>query len=177
MRPEETFVGQPVRSLQTMLRVLALDDKKYLNLIPDGIYGQDTVNAVTAFQRQNNIPITGIADQTTWEAIAEQYDAAIVRVGKAEKIEILLDPNVNLVPGDSDPHVYLLQAMLAQLADDYIQIPRPTHTGTLDETTTRSLKAFQQYASLPQDGKADRITWKNLSKQYSLSAHKNANKN
>ena len=54
MRPDSSFVEQPVRSLQTMLRVIALDDGRYQNIIPDGIYGPDTFNAVTAFQRQNN---------------------------------------------------------------------------------------------------------------------------
>ena len=42
MRPTETFLGQPIRSLQTMLRVLAEFDADYLPLIPDGIYGAET---------------------------------------------------------------------------------------------------------------------------------------
>ncbi|MBQ3251814.1 MAG: peptidoglycan-binding protein [Oscillospiraceae bacterium] len=171
MRPDESFVEQPIRSLQTMLRVLALDDNRYLLLVPDGIYGPETANAVTAFQRQNNIPISGIADQVTWEAIAAAYEPAIVRVGKAEKIEILLEPGVVFTLGDTDPHIYLIQAMLAQLADEHKQIPRPAHSGTLDELTARSLQAFQRYAGLPENGNADRVTWKNLSRQFTLSAH------
>ena len=175
MRPDETFLAQPIRSLQTMLRVLAIDDNKYLYLIPDGIYGQDTINAVTAFQRQNNIPVTGITDQQTWDMIVEQYDAAIERIGKAEKIEILLDPRMVLTSGDTNPHIYLLQGMLSQLSDDFENIPRPSHNGILDETTSRSLRAFQQHAGLEESGNVDRITWKNLSKQYTLSAHRNKN--
>ena len=50
MRPGESFVSQPVRSLQTMLRVLAEDDEELLALIPDGIYGSQTRQAVSAFQ-------------------------------------------------------------------------------------------------------------------------------
>ena len=166
MRPNSSFVEQPVRSLQTMLRVIALDDSRYQKLIPDGIYGTDTFQAVTAFQRQNNLPITGIADQET----------ALTRVGKAEKIEILLEPGIVFVLGDSDPHIYLLQAMLAQLADENIQIPHPAHSGTIDNETARSLRAFQRFAGLPENGNVDRITWKNLSKQFTLSAHRAANR-
>ena len=176
MRPDSSFVEQPVRSLQTMLRVIALDDDRYLNLIPDGIYGTDTYNAVTAFQRQNDLPITGITDQKTWDTIVAVYEPALTRVGKAEKIEILLEPGVVFVFGDSDPHIYLLQAMLAQLADEHIQIPHPAHTGTLDHETARSLRAFQRFAGLPDDGNADRITWKNLSNQFTLSAHNTVNR-
>ena len=42
MKPTESFLGQPIRSLQTMLRVLAENDDEYKVLIPDGIYGPDT---------------------------------------------------------------------------------------------------------------------------------------
>jgi peptidoglycan hydrolase-like protein with peptidoglycan-binding domain len=175
MRPDSSFIEQPVRSLQTMLRVIALDDSRYHNLIPDGIYGTDTVNAVTAFQRQNNIPITGIADQQTWDDIVAAYEPARIRTGKAEKIEILIEPGVVYVLGDSDPHIYLLQAMLAQLADENIQIPHPAHSGTIDNETARSVRAFQRFAGLPDNGNVDRITWRNLSKQFTLSAHRNTN--
>ena len=173
MRPDSSFLEQPVRSLQTMLRVISLDDSRYHNVIPDGIYGPDTFNAVTAFQRQNNIPITGITDQQTWDTIVAVYEPALIRIGKAEKIEILLEPGIVFSLGDSDPHIYLIQAMLAQLADDHRQIPYPTHNGTLDHETVRSLRAFQRLAGLPDTGNADRVTWKNLSKQFTLSAHKN----
>jgi len=175
MRPDSTFVGQPIRSLQTMLRVLSRDDRRYPSIIPDGIYGADTSAAVSEFQRHNNLPVTGIADKQTWDAIADAYDPALVRVGKAEKIEILIDPGVVFTLGDTDPHIYLLQAMLAQLADEHKQIPRPSHTGTLDRPTADSLREFQRYAGLKQDGNADRITWRHLSKQFTLSAHNAVN--
>lgn len=176
MRPDSSFVEQPIRSLQTMLRVIALDDGRYMPLIPDGIYGTDTFNAVTAFQRQNDLPITGITDQQTWDTIVAVYEPALSRIGKAEKIEILLEPGAVFVFGDSDPHIYLLQAMLAQLADDHISIPHPSHSGTLDHETMRSLRAFQRISGLTDDGNADRITWKNLSKQFTLSAHNQNNR-
>ena len=92
MRPEESFIGQPIRSLQTMLRVISEDDVRYPTIIPDGIYGQQTVNAVSVFQRQHGLPVTGIADQTTWEAITAAYEPALVRVDAAEPIRVTLNP-------------------------------------------------------------------------------------
>ena len=73
MRPEESFVAQPIRSLQTMLRVIGEDDTTLPTVIPDGIYGQDTLTAVSAFQRRNGLPVTGITDQLTWEQIVAEY--------------------------------------------------------------------------------------------------------
>lgn len=175
MRPDSSFVEQPIRSLQTMLRVLSLDDRRYRKVTPDGIFGADTAAAVSVFQQLNNLPVTGIADNQTWEAIINAYEPAMVRIGKAEKIEILIDPGVVFTLGDTDPHIYLLQAMLAQLADQHKNIPRPSHTGTLDRETADSLREFQKYAGLNQDGNADRNTWKHLSKQYTLSAHNAVN--
>ena len=64
MRPEESFIQQPVRSLQTMLRVLSEQDRNHPTVVPDGIYGQTTANAVSSFQRMHGIPVTGITDQS-----------------------------------------------------------------------------------------------------------------
>jgi peptidoglycan hydrolase-like protein with peptidoglycan-binding domain len=83
MRPEESFIEQPIRSLQTMLRVIAEDDPGLPSAIPDGIYGPGTMVAVTAFQRREGLPITGITDQPTWEMIVSEYQSALILVTPA----------------------------------------------------------------------------------------------
>ena len=173
MRPDETFIAQPIRSLQTMLRVLAEDDAKYPTVIPDGIYGPTTMQAVATFQRNNNLPATGITDQVTWDAITDAYEDARIRVEKAEAIEILLNPNAVYKRGDSNPYIYLVQSILTQLSIDNATINAPSHTGVLDEETALALQAFQSLADLSETGELDRITWKHLSKQFTLNAHNN----
>jgi len=84
MRPGESFIEQPVRSLQTMLRVLSEDDKRLPTIVPDGIYGPTTTNAVAAFQRREGLPSTGVTNQETWNAIVENYEPALIRIGKAQ---------------------------------------------------------------------------------------------
>ena len=174
MRPAESFVEQPVRSLQTMLRVLAEDDSRLPTVVPDGIYGPTTMHAVSAFQRQNGIPVTGIVDQNTWDNIVRIYEVAIIRVGKAEPIEIILDPGQVFRRGDSSPYIYLLQSMLTQLSNDHPNITMPTHSGMMDDSTVRSLMDFQKLTNLPQNGEFDKIVWKQLVKQFTLNAHHNA---
>lgn len=174
MRPGESFVEQPVRSLQTMLRVIAEDDSRYPTVVPDGIYGPTTMNAVSTVQRQQSIPVTGIVDQTTWEQVVALYEPALIRIGKAQPIEILLEPGQVFRRGDSSPYVYLLQSMLTQLSHDHPSISMPDHTGIMDDSTVLSLKEFQQLAALPDTGEFDRITWKNLVLQFTLNAHHNA---
>lgn len=176
MRPPESFIEQPIRSLQTMLRVLAEDDRKLPAVVPDGIYGPTTMQAVTAFQRREGLPVTGVADQYTWEAVVASYEDAIVRIDKAESIEIIMDPGQVFHRGDSSPYIYLLQSMLTQLSFDHPRIPQPDHTGILDDITSESLGAFQKLSGLPETGELDKISWKHLVRQFSLNVHHNNTK-
>ena len=173
MRPPESFIEQPIRDLQTMLRVLAEDDRTLPTVVPDGIYGPTTMNAVTAFQRREGLPITGIVDQLTWDQIVVAYEPAIIRVGKAQPIQIVLDPSQIFKLGDSSPYIFLLQSMLTQLSRDHPTINPPGHSGIMDEDTVRALRAFQQLANLTQTGEFDKITWKHLVHQFELNAHHN----
>ena len=173
MRPRESFVGYPVRSLQTMLRVLAEQDYSLPAVISDGIYGPTTMQAVAVFQRKSELPSTGVVDEATWNRIADAYDTAIVDIEQSESIEILIDPGQVFRLGDSSPYIYLLQSILLQLSNDHITIPAPTHTGVLDAETVESLKQFQQLANLEQNGQLDKLTWKHLSKHFTLNAHHN----
>lgn len=65
--------GVRVEQLQYMLRVLS----SYIPDIPpitvDGIYGSETRNAVLAAQKRFEIPLSGVVDYTTWEAIYNQF--------------------------------------------------------------------------------------------------------
>ena len=171
MRPPESFIEQPIRDLQTMLRVLSEDDRSLPTVVPDGIYGPTTMHAVTAFQRREGIPVTGIVDQLTWDQVVHAYEPALIRVGKAQPIEVILDPGQVFRYGDSSPYIYLLQSMLTQLSGDHPTINPPGHSGIMDEDTVRSLRAFQQLSELAETGEFDKVTWKNLVLQFALNAH------
>ena len=174
MRPLESFVEQPIRSLQTMLRVIAEDDNKYPTVVPDGIYGPSTMHAISTFQRINGLPVTGLTDQRTWNLIVENYEPALIRIDKAQPIEIVMDPGQVFRKNDSSPYIYLLQSMLTQLSHDHPSINPPGHSGVIDEATSDSLAAFQRLANLPLTGELDKITWKHLVHQFTLNAHHNA---
>lgn len=171
MKPPESFIAQPIRSLQTMLRVIAQEDKQQPSVIPDGIYGAQTIRAVTVFQRNNGLPATGVADQATWDAIVSVYEPATVRIGPAQPIEIILDPGEILRLGDQTPNIYILQAVLQVLSDAYSSITPPPHNGILDEATVISIQSFQELSGLPQTGEADKNTWRQLALHYPLASN------
>ena len=168
MRPNESFVGQPVRSLQTMLRVIAESDDLQPSVIPDGIYGQQTATAVSTFQRRYGLSVTGVADQATWDRIVAVYEPALVAVGPVEPLEIILEPNQIIRQGQSHPNLYLVQAMLIVLSGAYGSITAPAVTGVLDIPTANALTQFQILSQLPATGELDRQTWKHLAIQYPM---------
>ena len=171
MRPSESFVGQPIRSMQTMLRTIAVFDASYVPIIPDGIYGPETMQAVATFQRKHALPVTGITDQNTWEAIVAAYEPALVEVDAAAPVEVVWNPGATLGAGDQHPNLYLVQGMLAVLSEIYHSITKPSVTGILDEITADALSSFQILSGLPMTGQLDRMTWKHLTLQYPLAVN------
>ena len=51
IRSQLHLIGQPVRSLQTMLRTISFAYPFLPRLTPDGIFGERTLEAVMLFQR------------------------------------------------------------------------------------------------------------------------------
>ena len=172
MRPTESFIQQPIRSLQTMLQVIALNDPRLPYVIPDGIYGQSTVSAVNRFQQLYDLPITGVADNATWKKIAEVYEPARINAEPAEPIEILINRNESLKPGDEGSYVYFLQTMLQELAREYPSIQAPDISGNYDRETAEAIKQFQRLFELPETGQTDKRTWKNLVHHFTLLIHR-----
>lgn len=174
MRPTESFVGQPIRALQAMLRDIAEDDPSHPKLVPDGIYGPETMAAVSHFQRRHGLGVTGVTDLPTWETIVSHYHPALIRVTSAQPLDIILEPGQVLCKGQCNPHVYLVQAMLAVLSEVYHSIPSPTHSGLLDDATSDAIAMLQSLSALPMTGEMDKVTWKHLALQYPLAATRSA---
>ena len=172
MRPGESFVGQPIRSLQTMLRVLAENDSRYNSVIPDGVYGPQTVAAVSVFQRNHGIPVTGVTDQFTWDTVVAAYEPALIHVTEAQPLDIILNPNEVLVRGDQSPYLYVAQALLMVLSQVYGSVGTPSQSGILDAATADSISSFQALSGLPMTGNLDKITWKHLALHFPLAANK-----
>ncbi len=171
MRPDETLVGQPIRSLQTMLRYIAETDDRQPSVVPDGIYGPDTVNAVSNFQKNAGLPVTGVADQDTWDAIVLQFEPARIAQEDAEPLLILLNPGQVIRRGEQNPNIYLVQAILTVLSQLYGGVSTPSMTGILDIPTSDSLSSFQEMSLIPVTGELDKQTWRHLALHYPMAAN------
>ena len=143
--------GTAVKQLQQRLRELG-----FYSSSCDGNFGNETVNAVKAFQKKNGLAQTGIADAATQGKL--NSDSAVK--ANATTTEV----SGTLQKGARGTLVKLLQQRLKELG--YYKSAIDSSYGT---QTVNAVKAFQKKNGLSQTGVADAATQKKL---YSSSAVK-----
>ncbi len=67
--------GNDVKLIQEYLNVIRTRYPSIIYLVPDGIYGYNSSSAVSEFQRNIGIPITGKVDGVTWNSIVNSYNS------------------------------------------------------------------------------------------------------
>lgn len=70
---ENEIYRRAVYELQIFLTAARLKYPRIPSVKVDGIYGPETRRAVETFQEIYGLPVTGEADQETWEAAREIY--------------------------------------------------------------------------------------------------------
>lgn len=168
MRTEEDYLQKPIRSLQTMLRVISAAEGTIPSVVPDGIYGEDTQAAVAAFQLANGLPVTGMTDERTWNSVADVYCRQSPCVLPAAPLRIVLQPHQRIVRAERNRHVYLIQAMLCALRETFSEIPQTEVNGVHGEGSVEAIRWLQRKAGLPEDGEIDQTVWQYLVGLYTL---------
>lgn len=154
----------PVRAVQEALRIIYPDS----TLTVDGIYGPKTREMVRRFQQDYGLPVTGVVDLDTWDALRKKAKERRIFEGQAEPLRIVLQPNQVIARGSDNLLVYLVQAMLKAMARYYVDIPDVSITGSLDAPTANAIARFQRACNLPETGNLDKNTWRHLVKHYRL---------
>ena len=167
--PQEIrLIGQPVRSLQTMLRELSFLYDFLPRLTPDGVFGERTLEAVMLFQREFFPPVTGRVDQATWDAIAALYLQARARLNGPIPCRGYPNCDFSVQPDQDSIHLYLVQSMfraLARLLDDLESAPV---TGYNDPATQHNIRWIQRLDGQTQTGVLDQDSWNTISRLYTL---------
>ena len=139
--------GEAVKELQTRLKELG-----YYTSFVDGDYGDRTVTAVKAFQKNNGLTQDGVAGDATLKAM--KAEDAIMANGKAFNA---LNTSQTLQKGDSGVQVKALQKRLKELGyyDRVID-------GDYGLATATAVSDFQRANKLTVTGKANPTTLKKL---------------
>ena len=162
-------MGRPIRNLQTMLRVLAAADSRYRNLVPDGVYGEQTAAAVSQFQRVSGLPVTAVTDHETWNRIVDAFTRQSPSVLPAAPLSIVWQPKQVIRPGEKNSHLYLIQSMLLAVSKIYPTMPAAQVTGEHDAASVAATNWLQERSGLPTGGVIDQTTWLYLGKLYRIS--------
>lgn len=149
-----------IRELQQMLYGISFYNPAVPRVIPDGIYGKSTADAVRAFQQFYGLRVTGEVNSATWEKIAEIAQELVET--RPEPLEAFPQKNTVISLGDRSFTVSVIQTILHALSETYGDLPDCGITGVFDPDTRRSLELFQKISGLPVTGAVDCKTWNRL---------------
>ncbi len=158
--------GQPVRELQEMLQFLSFTDPGMPQIIPDGRFGERTLESVMIFQRDHKMPVTGVVDFDTWRAIREAFRGAFHQSGVPTALRVLCNGKACVQSGETIPPVPIVEAMFDALAL-YLTNFKAAEAGGLSNTAENTRELQRVYA-LEQTGEVDRAAWEGLARLYQL---------
>ncbi|MBR6916288.1 MAG: peptidoglycan-binding protein, partial [Clostridia bacterium] len=140
-------------------------------ILIDGIYGERTREAVSAFQAAWDLPVTGTVDEATSDVLFSVYRGILMALP-----EEYLDAARSEYPGEALSEGYrgdaasTVQEYLNFIAEDVPSIGRLAVDGYYGPKTAESVRAFQRAFGLPATGVTDAATWAAMAKAYKDSA-------
>ena len=159
-----------VFTVQRWLCALSSAGMPLPQIVPDGVYGEETKNCVAVFQGLSGLPQTGKVDERTWDtlrAAAEQAMQSCARSCGIFPFEYNKRDGVVSTEDRSDL-LYIVQIILRALRTQFDSLVPQELTGECDETTRANIAALQQIWGLKETGQVDLPTWNMLAQAYNL---------
>ena len=160
--------GIEVQNVQYLLSYISEFYSTVPSVAIDGIFGSATADAVRAFQRTFELPVTAIVDVETWDVLYRTYLGFIETIPfKYVEGNILPYPGVPLRIGSSDDSVRVLQEYLNFISAYYPEIPSVNVTGYFGTQTQNAVTAFQRAMGITPNGTVGSVTWNAITELYS----------
>lgn len=178
--PFESYPGIPlrlgtslneVRTLQLRLNRISANYPAIPKVTVNGIFDQDTENAVRAFQRIFQLTEDGIVGKETWYRIQYVF-ASVKRLAELNSEglsleDVSLQYTEQLSEGMTGTPVRVLQYLLAVVGAYYPEVPYLSNIdGVFGPQTRDAVIAFQRLRGLTPDGIVGRETWNALYNTY-----------
>ncbi len=159
---------EAIRNLQRYLRQLSYHDPAIREVPVDGIFGNDTKEALTAFQKGVGLPATGVADRETFDLLFQTYLRSVETYSPPMGFDIFpSEPdNYSVGPGDRQFLVRVIQYLLEEIKVIHDDIGPVPETGVFDTATERAVRQFQLRNELEATGRVNRYTWDKLNTEH-----------
>lgn len=152
--------GPSVKILQYYLCFLSYFNLKLPYVAVDGIFGDETRDAVLAFQSLYGLDVDGIVGRDTWDMIQNAYAGVLTSLpDEYRSYSSLLYPGYIITTGASGKVVEQLQTYLKTIADNNPSIPDVTVDGYYGEETKKAVLAVQKLEGIEQNGQVGVLTW------------------
>ena len=159
----EGATGPGVQLLQYFLAVVG----EYYDQLPrwqpnqlDGVFGPQTREAVTAYQRMMGLPETGAVDRTTWNELLSTYQSILAARPEQEWLQELAGlPEIFLVEGMRGEEVRRAQQVINIIARAYPEVPTVGVDGIFGPATRDAVSVVQALVGLPATGAIGPLTW------------------
>lgn len=152
-----------VQAVQYFLNVLSA----YYNTIPSvdisGVLDTQTRVSIIEFQKTVGLPVTGIIDEQTWNAMYDRVVGILETLPpSAIALPSLLWPGEVYQVGSEGPNVYLIQQYLSYISSVLEGIPPADPDGIYGPQTEQAVREFQEYFGIDVTGVVDRYTWNRI---------------
>lgn len=154
--------------LQQRLRNISKVHKDVPSVIPDGIFGEETENAVRAFQRKFGFSETGVVDFEIWDRINEEGKKALFVLSEPIQITEIKKEDLPLVIGQIGREVHTLNLMLRRLGELYSNFRFENTGDEFTAETEREVRKWQKVIGHEITGEVDKLTWNRLAEHYLL---------
>lgn len=169
--PDEQDVRDAVSYIQNNLLHLSFHDSDIPPVAIDGIWGEESANALKKFQEKYGLQPTGTADLHTWELLRDVADNS--RKFHSPTQPILIFPrypeDYRFTNESSPEQIRILQYVLRELGTEYA-FGDISLSGIYDNVTQSAVKSFQEKNGLTPSGTVDRTTWNSIAEQYNVIA-------
>lgn len=156
-----------IAELQQWLRNIQKRQSDDPAIIPDGVYSAETRAVVESFQRENNLPATGIVDLATWEALREADRLVTLERELPRQVTPITNNDLPLKRGMNNKFTDVLKLMLNHVAENYSNFEFVEEEG-FGEVTERGVRLWQNIVLLAETGEVDKQTWNSLAEFYLL---------
>ena len=161
--------GEAVRVIQAQLNRIANDYPSIKKVNVNGVFGGDTEAAVKQFQKIFDLTQDGVVGKRTWYKISYIYVSVKKLAQLTSEGESIKDgsyPGRPVRRGDSGINVQIVQFYLNQTAVYVNSIIPVIIDGSFGTATENSVKQFQDFFNLEQDGVVGELTWDKMQDIY-----------